>query len=122
MATSPGPMVVAPSPTPSHPDVTGYGQPGAASTIGAGIGGCTMTGAGATTTGAGSGNPKVYVEMTPAFAAVIPRAARARIAIVFFIISIDSTRRMGRTSLQQHYRFVMKPGWDWRSFIRAWSC
>ena len=25
MATSPGPMVVAPSPTPSHPDVTGYG-------------------------------------------------------------------------------------------------
>jgi hypothetical protein len=56
------------------------------STIGTGIGGGTTTGAGAMTTGAGTGIPKLIPKRTPAFTVVIPTAARARIAIIFFII------------------------------------
>jgi hypothetical protein len=51
------------------------------------MGGGTTTGAGATTTGAGTGIPKLIPKRTPAFAAVIPKVARPRIAIVFFIMS-----------------------------------
>src|SRR6516162_11079459 len=65
----------------------GTGQTGVTSTIGAGIGGATTTGAGATTTGGGIGNPKLIPKRTPAVTVVIPTVARARIAIVFFIIS-----------------------------------
>ena len=62
------------------------GQAGTSSTIGAGIGGGTTTGAGATTTGAGTGIPRLKPILTPAFAVVITRAVRARIAMFFFII------------------------------------
>jgi hypothetical protein len=55
----------------------------------------TTTGAGATTTGAGMGIPKLIPKRTPAFAAVIPSAARARIAIVFFIMFIHSMCWLG---------------------------
>jgi hypothetical protein len=70
------------------------------------MGGGTTTGADATTTGAGAGIPKLIPKRTPAFTAVIPTAARARIAIAFFIMAIDSTRRLGRTTLQRDYCFV----------------
>jgi hypothetical protein len=53
-----------------------------------GAGGATKTGAGATTTRAGRGIPKLIPKRTPAFTVVIPAAARTRIAIVFFIIFI----------------------------------
>src|SRR5215471_10307736 len=85
--------------------------------MGAGIGGCTTTGAGAVTTGTGavktgtgSGIPKLIPKRTPAFTVVIPRAARARIAIVFFIISICWTRWVSKASLQMDYRFVSLTG------------
>src|SRR5579883_860272 len=68
--------------------------------------GCTQTGDGATTTGAGTGIPKLIPKRTPAFAAVIPTAARARIAIVFFIFTTNSTPWLGKTSLQRNYCFV----------------
>jgi hypothetical protein len=74
--------------------------------MGAGIVGGTTTGAGATTTGAGTGIPKLIPKRTPAFTVVIPTAARARIAIVFFIMSIRWTRVVDRTSLQRNYHFV----------------
>jgi hypothetical protein len=70
------------------------------------MGGWTQTGAGATTTGAGTGIPKLMPKRTPAFAAVIPSAAKARIAIVFFIFINNSTQRPNKASLQRHYRFV----------------
>jgi hypothetical protein len=49
------------------------------------MGGATTTGAGATTTGAGTGIPKLIPIPTPAWTEVIPSAAKASIAIVFFI-------------------------------------
>jgi hypothetical protein len=70
------------------------------------MGGCTQTRAGATTTGAGTGIPKLMPKRTPAFAPVIPSAAKARIAIVFFIFTTNSTQQPNKTSLLQHYRFV----------------
>src|SRR5690242_3505912 len=70
------------------------------------MGGCTQTGADATTTGAGTGIPKLIPKRTPAFAAVIPSAAKARIAIVFFIFTINSTQQPNEASLQWHYVFV----------------
>ncbi len=73
------------------------------------MGGGAKTGAGATTTGAGTGIPKLIPKRTPAVAAVIPTVARARIAIVFFIISNHWTRSPGGTLLQRDYRFVRKP-------------
>jgi hypothetical protein len=72
------------------------------------MGGAATTGAGATTTGAGTGIPTLIPKRTPAFAAVIPTAARARIAIVFVIISNHWTRSLGGISLQRVYRFVRK--------------
>lgn len=58
--------------------------------------GATTTGAGATTTGAGIGIPRLIPTLTPAFTVVIPRVARARIAIVFFIFFNGWTRRVGK--------------------------
>ena len=66
----------------------------------------TGTGAGVTTTGAGTGIPKLIPKRTPAFTVVMPTAARARIAIVFFIMSNHSTRWLSRPSLQVDYSFV----------------
>jgi len=84
----------------------GVAQTGATSTIGAGMGcgtmtgaGATITGAGATITGAGSGIPKLIPTFTSATTVVMPKAARARIAIVFFIFFIDWTRRAGKAPL-----------------------
>ena len=61
--------------------------------------GATITGAGATITGAGSGIPTLMPTLTPAFTVVIPKAARARIAIVFFIFFIGWTRQVGKAAL-----------------------
>ena len=60
-------------------------------------------------TGAGTGTSKLIPKRTPAFTVVIPTAARAIIAIVFFIIINHSTRWLSRTSLQRDYDFVRKP-------------
>ncbi len=79
------------------------------------MGGATITGAGAVTTGigavtigTGSGIPKLMPNRTPAFTVVIPKAARARIAIVLFIISMGWTWAVRRVSLQLDYDFVIK--------------
>jgi len=82
----PHPMVAAPPPQlPPTQRYPGTGPAGTASTTGVGIGGGTTTGAGATNTGAGTGIPKLIPTLTPARTLVIPRAARARIAIAFFM-------------------------------------
>ena len=53
---------------------------------------------GGTTTGAGNGIPKLIPTCTPALTVVIPRAARARIAMVFFIFILYCFDGSGRQS------------------------
>ena len=92
VTTSPHPRLLHHPQLPPTQMYPGVGQAGRTATTGAGIGGGTMTGA-AATTGTGAGIPRLIPTRIPALTVVSPRAAKVRIAIVFFILSIG---RIGR--------------------------